>query len=358
MGSTTTVRTTKNDIDRTVKALLEEFKKECAMTNTNLRRFVADAASFGRTPGKRFRSLLTMLSYDAYRSTSSPALSRKSVLRIASSFEILHAFLLIHDDVIDKSALRRGLPSMHKTYEQYFTTADKTVLGESLAITAGDLLFTFVQSVVASEQMPLPLKMAVQRELNQGIMKTCLGEAFDIFLGSKHITAVSADDIRTMLTLKTAHYTVEMPLVVGAILAGAPQKDIAILRSVGIKLGLAFQIQDDVLGLFGTQQQIGKSILSDVKEGKKTLLVNDAYQRATREEKAFIDSCLGNASLTPSMFKKLQRLVEDKGSRKKTQDEIIALVNSCKTLINHLNADKEKIAPLYAITDKLVHRNS
>jgi geranylgeranyl diphosphate synthase type I len=203
--------------------------------------------------------------------------------------ELLHNFMLIHDDIIDRSDLRRGKPTLHKLLGKATKTHDQGKLGYDLSIIAGDIVYALaIDSFLAIKESPGRKERALKYFIKTAAF-TAIGEFFDILLGVQKINQVSEEDVLLNYTLKTAKYTFECPLVIGAILAGASKGDIRKLSWIGRLVGQAFQIQDDILGVFGTEKNIGKSILSDLAESKKTMLVCHAYrQLSTERRKIFL----------------------------------------------------------------------
>jgi len=226
--------------------------------------------------GKRLRPLLLILSYKGYckgKSKLSPA-----YFNAAICIELLHNFMLIHDDIIDRSDLRRGKPTLHKLLQKTIKTNDPEKLGYDLSIIAGDIVYAMaIDAFLSIKENPARKEKALKYFVQTAAF-TAMGEFIDIINGSEKIQKITEKDVLLNYSLKTARYTFECPLVIGAILAGADKNDIKKLSQIGLMIGQAFQMQDDILGIFGSQKNIGKSILSDLAEDKKTILVNHAYR--------------------------------------------------------------------------------
>ena len=240
---------------------------------------------FSLRKGKRIRPLLLILSYLGYTSKrTSPSLFNAS-----TCIELLHNFMLIHDDIIDRSDLRRGKPTLHKLLGKVVKTNDPDKLGYDLSIIAGDIVYAFAIDAFLSIKEAPERKERALKYFIQTAAFTAMGEFIDTVHGVDKLNNVSEKDVFLNYTLKTARYTFDCPMVVGAILAGAPEKDIKKLSELGILVGQAFQIQDDIIGIFDSEKNIGKSILSDLAESKKTLLVCHAYDNLpSKERKKFI----------------------------------------------------------------------
>lgn len=238
---------------------------------------------FIQRKGKRIRPLLMILSYKGYRRSRAPM--SPSIYYVSTCIELLHNFMLIHDDIIDRSGLRRGKPTLHRVLRQAAISREPEKLGYDLAIVAGDIVYALAIDAFLSTPEDPRRKERALRYFIQTAVFTAMGEFVDSLHGVKKITQVKEPDILLNYSLKTAKYTFDCPLVVGAILAGAGDKDILALSEIGMLIGQAFQIQDDMIGIFGTQERIGKSILSDIAESKKTILVCHAFQNLPPKDK-------------------------------------------------------------------------
>ena len=273
----------KKQIDISLRTFLERIKQEYKLRRVNQILFES-IKDFTLRKGKRIRPLLLILSYKGY-SKNGTRLS-KSLYNAATCIELLHNFMLIHDDIIDRSNLRRGKPTLHKLLRKAAKTDNQEKLGYDLSIIAGDIVYALaIDAFLAVDEEPLRKEQALKHFIKTAAF-TAMGEFIDIIHGVEKIERVREKDVFLNYTLKTAKYTFECPLLIGAILAGAKKDDIAKLSRFGIMVGQAFQIQDDILGIFGTQRSIGKSILSDIAESKKTILVCHAYGKLGREKKS------------------------------------------------------------------------
>ena len=232
--------------------------------------------------GKRIRPLLLILSYQGYKKKNSRI--TKDVYDASICIELLHNFMLIHDDIIDCSDLRRGKPTMHKMLRQTLKTDNLEKLGLDLGIIAGDIVYAMaIEAFLSFKESPDRMKKA-QRYFIQTAALTAMGECVDTLNGVMPMHKISEKDVFLNYSLKTARYTFDCPLVVGALLAGAKDTEVRRLAELGLVIGQAFQIQDDIIGIFDTEKNIGKSVLSDLQESKKTILTCHAY--ATLKGKA------------------------------------------------------------------------
>jgi geranylgeranyl diphosphate synthase, type I len=239
---------------------------------------------FSLRKGKRIRPLLLILSYKGY----SPNNKKPStaLYNASTCIELLHNFMLIHDDIIDRSNLRRGKPTLHKILGKIVKTNDPEKLGYDLGIIAGDIVYALaIDAFLSIDELPERKERGLKYFIQTAAF-TAMGEFIDTIHGVEKVQHITEKDVFLNYTLKTARYTFDCPLVTGAILAGADEKEIKLLSELGILVGQAFQIQDDIIGIFDSQKNIGKSILSDLVESKKTILVCHAYNKLKGKEKA------------------------------------------------------------------------
>lgn len=264
-----------------------------------------------RRGGKRLRGAMGMAGY-RLAGGDDEYLAR----RIALVLELIHAYLLVIDDIADRSQTRRGGPSAHKIIETDHRNrqlhGDSVYFGESIAMHAGLL----GGHVAMQELCALPaddsLKLEAMSLLNQVIARTVHGQFNDIY--NEAAGTVSEQEVLDTLTWKTASYTIVNPLQMGTILAGADAVDAAPLDDFGEKLGLAFQITDDIIGTFGLEDETGKSSRDDMAEGKMTLMVVRALQRGSDEQKAAIQVALGNHDASDAQFEAFRAAIEDSGA--------------------------------------------
>src|SRR3989338_9978762 len=255
-------------IDHSLDSFLEKIRKEYRLHLVPPILFNS-IKEFVLRKGKRIRPILLILSYKGYRRSKVPM--SPSIHYVSTCIELLHNFMLIHDDIIDRSNLRRGKPTMHKLLGRIVKTEDPEKLGYDLGIIAGDIVYALaIDAFLAINEAPQRKERALKYFIQTAAF-TAMGEFIDTLHGVEKINRVKEKDVFLNYTLKTARYTFDCPLVVGAILAGAPEGDIEKLCQVGNLTGQAFQIQDDIIGIFDSQKNIGKSILSDLAESKKTL---------------------------------------------------------------------------------------
>lgn len=255
--------------------------------------------------GSRSRPRLVLLAYSGLGGTAAT-----EATGVAAAFELLHNALLVHDDVIDRDLLRRGSPNVAATYRNAALQRGASPVaadhaGACAAILAGDLALAGVYQVIRS----LPISEALHRELHcvvdQAIFASVGGELFDIE-SSLGQDMPPLEEILNTARHKTSAYSFEAPLHAGAILAGAPEQARSALASFGRFAGIAYQIADDVLGVFGEQSQTGKSRWGDLREGKRTILLSYA---ATQPQWDSVAGLIGTPQMTASEAEKIRAML-------------------------------------------------
>lgn len=222
--------------------------------------------------GKRTRPMLVGHGYRVVSDLDEPRL-----VEIGCAFELLHAALVMHDDVIDQDFVRRGEPTLSAHYrncaaEQNQNALDAEHIGHSAALLAGDVLISLAIQLMHESCRDLSCGAAVMEVFHEAIQMSAAGELDDV-LFSARIETPDLDDVLRMHRLKTAAYSFEAPLRAGALLAGAPDYLVDELGEFGNLLGSCYQIIDDVLGTFGDSSTTGKPNDSDLREGKFTVLI-------------------------------------------------------------------------------------
>jgi len=230
--------------------------------------------------GKRLRPAFA---YWGWRAVAPPgAVADTDILRLFSALELLHACALVHDDVIDASATRRGLPTIHRLFADRHRErkwhGSSEQFGLSAAILLGDLSLVWADDIVAGVDLPIDAHRRVQRVWADIRTEVLGGQYLDI--AAEASGAESVASAMTVNTYKTASYTISRPLQLGAA-AAADRPDVqTIFHELGTDLGVAFQLRDDVLGVFGDPAVTGKPSGDDLRSGKRTVLLAEAVERA------------------------------------------------------------------------------
>lgn len=269
--------------------------------------------------GKRIRGVLAMYGYELHGGTDS-----KTIITIAGIIEALHAYLLVVDDVADHASLRRGKTAAHIAIKNFLTEQGGNVstpqVAEDVAISGALYAQHKAQELLTALDVDADVRLQILRVINDHLAMTGKGQMLDISAGAG--LSLTEEDITNIARAKTAYYSFYMPLEVGALLAGSTEESRRRLSAYALHAGLAYQLHDDVIGLFGDESAIGKSVKSDIVEGKQTLLIRYALDNATKEQAAIIRRALGDAELTDEAFAMCQDVVRTTGALEKVQKYI------------------------------------
>ncbi len=339
------------ELEKYIDSVIVEVKKTDPFIAAMFKHFKKMTVS----GGKRIRPIMMYWGYVGAGGTDT-----REIIRASISIELIHAFLLMHDDIIDRDDLRRGTKTIHAKYRDYhkkfLVGSDSTHFGNSVGIIAGDLVYSLGNQVLFSSQFEPHLIIAALNKMQDIVGLTCVGEMQDVYM--EYSSGVKEDAIVQMYENKTARYTFDGPLKLGALLAGADDAFCDALTKFAIPVGIAFQIHDDLLGVFGDEAKTGKPVGSDIAEGKKTLLVARAYKKATREQKRVLDALLGKKDLSLSDVQRFQEVLIACGAKKDVGEYVEALLNDAHDAVNALSLDARAREFLQEMIVYLRNRNN
>jgi geranylgeranyl diphosphate synthase type I len=321
-------RNLKERIERELVEYIQQMDKFYGLSRTSLV-LSKSIKDFILRKGKRIRPILFIIGYSGFAKKMA-----RGLYSSALSQELLHDFLLIHDDIIDKSKVRRGKPSLHILLNNYLKNYKYIKFnGQDLAIVIADIIYAMAIHAFLSIKENLLCKEKALKKFIEAAIYTENGEFLELLSGIKHMEKMDKEDIYKIYDYKTAYYTFASPLTTGAILAGANQAEIKKLWRYGIYLGRAFQIKDDILGMFGSEKEIGKSILTDLQEGKKTVLIWYAYHHAKKEDKLAIRKILTKVNADKNDLLKIRKILINNGALIYAKQEILNLLNKSQSII-------------------------
>lgn len=252
--------------------------------------------------------------YWGHRATG--AAHTEGVLRPAAAVELLHTFALIHDDVMDRSAERRGRPAVHEAlacaFERDGLDGDPRWFGIGGAILAGDLAFVWADQLLDDAPLDDAAVARARRVFTELRTEVMAGQYLDLRLAGR--TVVAEEESLRVALLKSGRYTVTRPLQLGATIDGGRRDLDGTLVAYGDAAGLAFQLRDDVLGLFGDPAATGKGALSDLREGKRTVLMVRALERASAAGREVLLASLGDERLDEEAASRVREIVVDCGA--------------------------------------------
>ncbi|MCK4744482.1 polyprenyl synthetase family protein [Candidatus Parcubacteria bacterium] len=346
--------THKEKIDNELSIFLDRKIKDSKKISKKCGELLEVFKEFTLRKSKRIRILLVILGYQGYGGDK-----EKDIIKTALFVEFIHNYLLIHDDIIDHSDLRRGKTTVHKYFEntvkEKLSGKELKHFGVSMGILVGDIGCALGYETLLESKFSVELKLKAIKELNNLILKVIGGEALDVF--AQISQNVSEEDIFKIYKNKTAYYSFQQPLRIGGILAGAGGKELKKIDGYAVPLGIAFQIQDDILGLFGDEKILGKPIDSDLKENKKTLILFKTLENCSDKDKKIIYSILGKENISLAEIDKIRDIVKKCGVLDFCQDLIKDYISKSKKAINNIdNFDKNVKFLLSDLADYLQKR--
>jgi geranylgeranyl diphosphate synthase type I len=334
--------------------LLDEEEKSYRQISEHTLILLKEIRRVFESGGKRLRPAQLFYSYLACGGRKNAA-----ALKAAVPFEMLHTFAVIHDDILDKSETRRGLPTSHKYLNNLHVgskfNGDASHFGLSGAILSGDLALALADKSLTNAPFPRPILVKCKKlfdDLRTGLVA---GEFLDIYAEYLPVR-IPENYVMEILKYKSGYYTCGYPLRVGAVLAEAPAKIERALFEVGEASGVAFQIQDDILGVFGNEKQIGKSVDSDLIEGKKTLLVVKAYELAKANQKIVLDQFLGSPGASHEDLNKVRQIIKDTGAYEYAHNKAAQLIRHAQGQLSSLPLKKLGKEFLTGLTQFLLDR--
>lgn len=344
-------------IDADIAICSKEIQKKTLQDFGSNSRIAIDAfLAILERGGKRIRGALTMVGYEMAGGTD-----KAMILQAARAVELIHAYLLVVDDINDRSPIRRGGLPAHLLLADYYRSKDLGIddlhFGESIAYHASLVGCHTAIGMVAELEVDPELRLRALSALNKSLVVTGFGQANDVF---NEVSGSEVDEraVNSVMEWKTAHYTFLSPLQLGIILAGGSDEQIDSLKNFAVNAGVAFQITDDNLGIFGTEFESGKSPLDDIREGKRTLLTIYALEHATDTDKNFLMQMLGNNALTQLEFQRVKDILQNSGALAYARDKAAKHVNKAKKALEQnsfFNASQTQF--LSSLTDYLLVRN-
>ena len=289
-----------------------------------------------------------------------------AVVSAASALEIFHAAALVHDDIIDNSDTRRGAPSAHKLFERLHEregwAGDPVSYGRASAILLGDLLLGWSDELLDEGLDELADRSSARRaRLEFNFMRTevTAGQYLDILEERAWLAQPEAellDRALRVIVYKSAKYSVQAPLVIGAALAGASTAQLDSLRAFGLPLGMAYQLRDDLLGVFGDAAVTGKPSGDDLTEGKRTVLIALARERLSNTDRASLDAQLGDPTLDAEQIRALQQLLTASGAVDRVEALIASQVAEALTALHSAPISVVARQKLLELTDRVTRR--
>ncbi len=344
----------RTSIQSTLDAFVDEQAARLAPLGEDAARFV-DGARASVTGGKRLRAAFC---YWGFRAVREAVADERPLLAAGAALELLHASALVHDDVIDASDTRRGRPASHRAFEGHHRasgwTGDAGEYGVAGAILLGDLLLAWSDELLRTCGLEAGSVGRALRYFDATRSEVIAGQFLDVSVQARGTSDV--EQAMRVLRYKSAKYSVERPLHVGAALAGGSEDVLAALSAFGLPLGEAFQLRDDLLGVFGDPEVTGKPAGDDLSEGKRTVLVALALGQAPAADAARLDAGLGTP-LDEAAVADLRRVIEDSGAAGEVEKRIDALTRRSVDALDRAPISDAARAALRELADAATRRD-
>jgi len=340
-------------VEKALTGFLVEQRDLVAADDPGVRAAFDELERVVASGGKRLRPVFCCLGHMA-----AGGRAEDELIRAAAALELLHTFALVHDDVMDRSAVRRGESTTWRHLAEEHRRAafrgDPEGYGISAAVLVGDLAMTLADRAFLESGFP-PARL-LPGFARYGRMRTDMvaGQFLDVVAANRG--EVGEAEARRIAVLKSGAYTVEGPLHIGAILAGAPDSLMAILSSYGVALGEAFQLRDDILGAFGDPSVTGKDRDSDLREGKRTVLIAKAIEESSADDQSFLEERLGRPNLTDEEVERIRQIIRTSGALEGTEALVEELGSRARSAIDRELIPHEIGSLLAELVDVLIAR--
>jgi geranylgeranyl diphosphate synthase type I len=299
-----------------VEAFLARQRPRLLAVGPDLRPLADEISAFLLDGGKRLRPAFA---YWGWRGAGGADCAE--VVNAVTALEFVQACALVHDDVMDGSDTRRGHPAMHRRFEALHRESgwrgDAAAFGTAVAILVGDTCLIWADEMLNTSGLPAEALLRAQPVYDEMRTEIMAGQYLDVL--TQATGDHSVERAMTVARYKSAKYTIERPLHFGAALAGAPPELTAAYSGYGLPLGEAFQLRDDVLGVFGDPAETGKPAGDDLREGKRTVLIAKTLERATPAQAALVERHLGDPYLTPDGVAAMRDVITSSGALAETE---------------------------------------
>ncbi len=304
--------------------------------------------------GKRIRPVLMLNSYLGYRKGFKKI---KEIIKFGAAVELMHSFLLIQDDIIDKSLTRRGGGAMHiLLQEKYSHITGISSIGSDLAIVLADVVFVNAIEIINRADARAGDKSRFLDIFSKTYEKTAWGQILDSLSSKPKDADINSDTPLRISLMKTAFYTVAYPIIMGYVLAGEKKKsEMMSIEEFSLPLGIAFQIRDDVLGVFGVEMETGKSVDSDIEEGKFTLLVQSTLQRLPVPEQEEFLKILLSEKKSGKQVSFIRNSILHSGAADDTLARHLELIAEAEAKLEKLRLNESAKNVLRGVVDVISH---
>ncbi|WP_127554298.1 polyprenyl synthetase family protein [Actinoplanes sp. OR16] len=341
-------------VDKALAGFLASQRARLLEIDPALDEVAATVSAFVLGGGKRLRPAFA---YWGFRGAG--GVDSDDVVAAVSALEFVQASALIHDDLMDRSDTRRGEPSVHRRYEARHRAAgwrsDPGNFGDAAAVLLGDLALVWSDEMLHTCGLPLADLARARTVFDQMRTEVTVGQYLDVLTQATADT--SLERAGKVARFKAAKYTVERPLLLGAALAGGGPEVLAAYAAFGLPLGEAFQMRDDVLGVFGDPAQTGKPAGDDLREGKRTYLVASAFATLDETGRAELEAGLGDPELDDAGVARLRAVIRDSGALAATESRIDTLEAEALDALKQAPIEEDARGVLFTLAEAATKRS-
>lgn len=306
--------------------------------------------------GKRFRPYMLVISYSAYADADADI---EPILPAALAQELIHQAMLVHDDIIDRDTMRYGIQNVAGQYNSIYaadieTAEERAHMSLSSALLAGDVLLSDAYHFLSKADVSVDRLSQATSILSNGVFEVVGGELLDTensFLQQTHIPA------ETIARYKTASYSFISPVTMGALLAGAPEQDIALLKQFSEYVGVGYQLRDDLLGVYGDEDKTGKSASSDITEGKRTYLIEQFDMLASDDQKQAFYDIFHHSNADEQALLTARELLEASGAKARVEETIELLATNAEEVLAQCSAPEAAKTIFRELVTQCLHRS-
>jgi geranylgeranyl diphosphate synthase, type I len=348
----------REQVQTTLDVFLTEQAARLALLGEEVERLLT-AARTSVSGGKRFRAALCYWGFHAVAGPSAAAGDEKALLRACAALELLHASALVHDDYMDASETRRGRPAIHRSFAEEHRSdgwrGDPEQYGASTAILLGVLLLSWSHELLRRCGLPPDRVGTALDVFDQCRSEVITGQFLDLSVQARGVADL--DSAMTVLRYKSAKYSVERPLHIGATLACGTDSQLLQLSEFGLPLGEAFQLRDDQLGLYGDPLTTGKPVGDDLIAGKRTVLVALALRAAPAEAAGRLDAALGT-DLSSAQVTEMRGIISDSGAPQHVESLIADLAFRATSALSRSDLDEQARSVLSELATVVTARHN
>jgi geranylgeranyl diphosphate synthase type I len=312
MDSIELLKIYKKRLDAELKKYFSVKLQQARKNDTLAEAAVKMIADFTLAAGKRIRPALVYYGYLACGGRDG-----KKIVEASMGIELTHSYLLIHDDIVDRDAMRHGIPTVHEKYKKIGRRIsfrkNEEHFGNSMAILTGDMASAMANEIIFNSRFKPETILRALNKLQEIVYTIVPGEMLDVVMEMRGTT--TEKEVLKMYEGKTSSYSFEGPLHLGCLLAGKKDEEkLKNFSAYALPVGVAFQIRDDIIGLFGNEKKIGKPVGSDVIEGKQTLLVVKAKELGNKKQKEIIKKYLGKKDFKKQELEEFRQVIVESGA--------------------------------------------